>query len=166
MTQAVRSLADDARGASLADRGMQVAVRGSVDPTSKRARVLLVDDDVRATRMLARMLREDGFDIEVALDGASAIARIARDSADILVVDFQLPHADGLVIAQYARSRRPDLPVLFVTGYPELVERKKPLLVPHPIVLAKPVAYEALSSALRNAEALLVSRRSIPPEPA
>jgi two-component system response regulator MprA len=145
---------------------MAVAVAGLVDPVAKRARVLLVDDDVRATRMLARMLREDGFDIEVALDGASAIARIARDSADILVVDFQLPHADGLVIAQYARSRRPDLPVLFVTGYPELVERKKPLLVPHPIVLAKPVAYEALSSALRNAEAALASRRSIPPEPA
>jgi two-component system response regulator MprA len=136
-----------------------------VEKPPTRARVLLVDDDVRATRMLARMLREDGFDIEVALDGATAIARIARDTLDILVVDFQLPHADGLVIAQYARSRRPDVPVLFVTGYPELVERKKPLLFPHPIVLAKPVAYEALSLALRNAETALAARVSLPPEP-
>jgi two-component system response regulator MprA len=143
---------------------MRVAFARRMEPL-QRARVLLVDDDVRATRMLARMLREDGFDIDVALDGASAIARIARDAADILVVDFQLPHADGLVIAQYARSRSPDVPILFVTGYPELVERKKPLLVPHPIVLPKPVSYEALSSALRKAEAALAMRPSLPPEP-
>ena len=133
-----------------------------VEDSRRRARVLLVDDDVRAVRMLARMLREDGFEADVALDGAWAIARIAREAVDILVVDFQLPHADGVVVAQYARSRDPELPVLFVTGYPEIVERRKRLLSPIPVVLAKPVAYETLSSALSDAEAARGARRSSP----
>ncbi len=141
---------------------MPVAVPLAVNEHGRRARVLLVDDDARAVRMLARMLREDGFEADVALDGAGAIARIAREAVDILVVDFQLPHADGVVVAQYARSRDPELPVLFVTGYPEIVERRKRLLSPSPVVLAKPVAYEALSSAPSDAEAARGARRSSP----
>jgi two-component system response regulator MprA len=115
------------------------------------ALILVVDDDVRTTRLLVRMLREDGFDVELAVDGAAAIGRLARSPIpDVLVTDIQMPHADGVAVVRYARSRRPDLPVLVVTGYPELVPRYPDEIRPPPTVLGKPLDYARLSDEIRR----------------
>jgi two-component system response regulator MprA len=118
----------------------------------------VVDDDVRTARLLVRMLREDGFEVELAVDGAAAIGRLARSPIpDILVTDVQIPHADGIAVARYARSLRPGLPVLVVTGYPELVPRDADELNPAPTVLSKPLDYALLNDELRR-----VTTRAIP----
>src|SRR5262245_48821756 len=110
-----------------------------------RARVLVVDDDVRSVRMLARMLREDGLDVELAIDGAIAIGRLSRlPTPDVLITEVQVPHVDGMAIARYARSLRPALAVIFVTGYPELVLQHADELDPAPTVLNKPLDYARL----------------------
>jgi two-component system response regulator MprA len=116
------------------------------------ALVLVVDDDVRAARMLARMLRDDGFEVELATDGAAAISRLARrPTPDILVTDLQMAHADGLAVASYARARRPALPVFIVTGYPNLVAPGAPdALEPAATVYTKPLDYAAFSAELRR----------------
>lgn len=124
-------------------------------PSTKHARVLLVDDDVRAVRALARMLRDEGFDIDLAPDGVAAIARISRETPDVLVVGTQLPHVSGFAVAQFARSRRPDAPILLMSGEPELAGDHERSLAPRARVLSKPVTYEALSAAIRWAEATL-----------
>ncbi|WP_437586708.1 response regulator [Sorangium sp. So ce1000] len=112
--------------------------------------ILLVDDDVRSARLLVRLLEEDGFRVELATDGALAIARLAhRPIPDILVTDFRMPHADGIAVARYARSLRPDLPLFLLTGYPELVARLGRGLDPEAVVHTKPVDYTALSAELR-----------------
>lgn len=117
-------------------------------PERKR-RVLVVDDDVRTARLLARLLGEDGFDVEVTADGATAIARLSRSpSLDVLVTDLRMPHADGLSVARYARSLNPAMPVFIVTGYPELVGRLDNMLGPAALVFAKPLAYPELTAAM------------------
>jgi two-component system response regulator MprA len=117
--------------------------------------VLLVDDDRRTSFRLAQMLREDGFDVEVARDGAAAIARLGRSPVpDVLVTDFQLPHADGLAVARYARSRAPRLHVVVITGYPELVDGKPESIDPPPTVFTKPIDYDALRQALSKTQLL------------
>jgi two-component system response regulator MprA len=122
--------------------------------SAAHALILVVDDDVRTTRLLVRMLREDGFDVELAVDGAAAIGRLARSPIpDVLVTDIQLPYADGVAVVRYARSRRPDLPVLVVTGYPERVPRSPGELDPAPTVLGKPIDYGRLSDEIRRAVA-------------
>ena len=114
------------------------------------ALILVVDDDVRSARVLARMLREDGFDVEIANDGAAAIGRLARAPLpDVLVTDLRLPHADGLAVARYGRSRWVGLPVIVVTGYPNGIARAD--LDPSAAVLTKPLDYPALSEELRRA---------------
>ncbi|WP_437574513.1 response regulator [Sorangium sp. So ce887] len=113
--------------------------------------ILLVDDDIRTARLLARLLEDDGFRVELATDGAFAIARLARTPVpDILVTDFRMPHADGIAVARFARSLRPDLPLFVLTGYPELVARLGRGLVPEAVVHTKPVDYTALSAELRS----------------
>lgn len=89
----------------------------------KRPLVLVVDDDARSASLLARLLRADGYETEVTTDGAAALARLTRDPVpEALVTDLHLPHADGLAVTRYARSRRAGIPVFVVTGYPHLLE--------------------------------------------
>ena len=83
--------------------------------------VLLVDDDLRTTRRMADMLREDGFAVEIARDGAAAVARLSRSPVpDALVTELTTAHADGMAIGRFARNQRPGMPVLVLTGYPNL----------------------------------------------
>ena len=110
------------------------------------ALILVVDDDARSARTLANMLREDGFQVDVAIDGASAIARLTRTPMpSVLVTELRLPNADGVAVSAFARSRDADIPIIMVTGYPHLAGQK---LSPEPIVLTKPLDYADLSAAL------------------
>lgn len=121
---------------------------------SNKCRVLVVDDDVRTARLLARLLIEDGFEVEVSPDGATAIARLSRSpTPDMLVTDLRMPHADGLSVARYARSLNPSIPVFIVTGYPELVGSIDKVLAPVARVFTKPLAYPELTAAMSGSVA-------------
>ncbi len=118
-------------------------------------RVLVVDDDVRTARLLARLLSEDGFEVELATDGAAAIARLSRSPLpDVLVTDLRMPHADGVAVARYARSRNPRIPIFIVTGYPELLTRLDDLLESGTRIFPKPLAYPELTAAMRGSLSL------------
>jgi two-component system response regulator MprA len=125
-----------------------------VDSPAIRPLLLVVDDDLRSARMLAQLLREDGFDVEVAGDGAAAVSRLTKaPMPDALVTDFRMPNLDGVTLARVARALRPNMPLVIVTGYPELVNDlalssgggfgSRP-----PVVLAKPLSYPELATAL------------------
>lgn len=108
--------------------------------------ILLVEDDVRSGRVLARMLREDGFDVELVTDGAAAIDRLGRaPMPDVLVTDLRLPQVDGLVVARFGRSRDLGLPLIIVTGYPQQAAKAEKEMVPPPVVFTKPFDYPDLS---------------------
>ncbi len=114
--------------------------------------VLLVDDDLRTTRRMAEMLREDGFAVEIARDGAAAVARLSRSPVpDALVTELTTAHADGLAIGRFARNQRPGLPVLVLTGYPNLFNADAFGGGPPAMLFTKPVDYAALGAALRDA---------------
>ncbi|MEI9949091.1 MAG: response regulator [Pseudomonadota bacterium] len=119
--------------------------------------VLLVDDDLRTTRRMADMLREDGFAVEIARDGAAAVAFLSRSPVpDALVTELTTAHADGVAIGRFARNQRPGLPVLVLTGYPNLFHADAFGGGPPATLFTKPVDYAALRTSLR--EALLSSR--------
>ena len=109
--------------------------------------VLIVDDDSRSAAVLARMLRLDGYDVEVTTDGAAALARLARAPIpSAIVTERHLPHADGLAVSRYARSRRPGIPIFVVTDYPGSLGKEsndEPLQM-----LTKPLDYEDLRGRL------------------
>lgn len=112
-----------------------------------KSRILIVDDDVRTTQMFARMLRDDGHDVEVVHDGAEAMDLLSRGTIyDILLADVQMPNTDGFAVAQFARSRCPSLPIIFVTGYPERVLKRMKSFDPAPKMFVKPFEYAALAA--------------------
>ncbi len=117
--------------------------------TDRHPLVLLVDDDTRTARRLAQLLREDGYVVEVAGDGAAAMSRLSHlPFPEVLITDVQLPRIDGAAVARYARSSRPSVTVIFVTGYPELATARLDELADHPIVFTKPLDYDALRTEL------------------
>jgi CheY-like chemotaxis protein len=113
------------------------------------------------------MLREDGFAVEIARDGAAAVARLSRSPVpDALVTELTTAHADGVAVGRFARSQRPGLPVLFVTGYPNLFDANALGAGPKAQLFTKPVEYADLKEALRGALGFCDSSRSSrPPSP-
>ena len=78
----------------------------------------MVDDEPQVRRLLTRMLDEEGFAVTPAACGAEALALLV-DPTDIVVLDMRLPDLNGLDVARQARKRWPNLPILFVSAYPE-----------------------------------------------
>ncbi|MFT3773412.1 MAG: response regulator [Minicystis sp.] len=116
----------------------------------KALHILLVEDETSTAKVLARLLREDGFHVEVAGDGAVAIGRLSRPPLpDVLISDVRLPHADGLAVARYARSLDPAMPIILTTSYQQqaLAERT---MSPPPAVLAKPYDYQRLAAEIER----------------
>jgi CheY-like chemotaxis protein len=123
----------------------------------KRPLVLIVDDDARSAALLARLLRSDGYDAEVTTDGAAALARLTRSPIpEALVTDFHLPHADGMAVGMYARSRRASIPIFMVTAYPQSLERAAGVPGEPYELMTKPLDYADL--ARRLTAALAVAR--------
>ncbi len=110
-------------------------------------RILIAEDDARAAQTLSQLLREDGYDVEIALDGAAAVARLGRVPApDVLLADYRLPHLDGLAVATYGRACLPHLPIVMITSYPEVIARgsQGPIASPF-VMMSKPVEYAELA---------------------
>lgn len=110
-----------------------------------RPLVLVIDDDARSACLLARMLRSDGYDAEVAHDGAVAIARLTRDPLpDVVITELHLPHADGLSVARYAHARSPAMLIVFVTAHPHALEGPTSRIGEPWRLLTKPLDYTEL----------------------
>jgi CheY-like chemotaxis protein len=113
-------------------------------------RLLVVDNDQRTARKLASMLEEDGFVVEVLRDGRDAIERLDSGPApDVIITDLIMPRASGIAVLGEARRRWKDIPVVFVTGHPELLARPAVPISPAPVVLTKPMSYADLSMTLQ-----------------
>ncbi len=79
-------------------------------------RILLVEDERSAVRMLTKGLREHGHAVDVANDGASAIEYAATNPYDAIVLDVMLPVTDGIEVCRRLRTRGDVVPVLMLTA--------------------------------------------------
>ena len=109
----------------------------------------MVDDEPQVRRLLSRMLGEEGFAVTPAGCGTEALTLLV-DRADILVLDMRLPDLSGPDVARQVWRRWPDLPILFISGYPEpaLRDRATEELVQD--FLGKPFTRDELVEAVRR----------------
>ena len=111
--------------------------------------VLLVEDEAAVRAVAAERLRELGYAVLEAGDGPTALRLLRMDArVDALVTDVGLPGGmNGRQVADAARERRPDLPVLFITGYAGAALDGR--LAPGMEVIGKPFALDALAAKVR-----------------
>jgi two-component system response regulator MprA len=111
-------------------------------------RVLVVEDDHALRGALARGLREEGFTVLTAVDGASALR---ADDVDAFVLDVGLPDSDGRDVCQALRARGVEAPVLFLTARDPLVDRLAGFASGGDDYLAKPIHIRELGARLHAA---------------
>ena len=111
-------------------------------------RVLVVEDDLALREVLARGLREQGFEVVTAPDGTTAMG-LAAQGCDALVLDIGLPDTDGRDLCQALRARGLDAPVLFLTAADRLPDLLSGFAAGGDDYLAKPFHFAELVARLR-----------------
>ena len=99
--------------------------------------LLIVDDDKELSAMLVEYLSSEGFDVEAAYDGLSAIEQVKRQHYDALVLDVMMPELDGFGVLRHVRSYS-EVPVLMLTAKGDDVDRIVGLEMGADDYLAKP----------------------------
>ena len=112
-------------------------------------RVLLVDDESRLTDLLRLELDVEGYAVDVAADGASALIKTRQEPApNLIVLDWNLPDFTGIDICQRIRSSGVTT-ILMLTGHDDIADRVKALDAGVDDYLTKPFSIEELMARLR-----------------
>jgi DNA-binding NtrC family response regulator len=80
-------------------------------------RILLVDDEERFRTNLRKMLMAEGFEVTAAASGADALAELASQPHDVILLDMRMPDMDGLATLAAIKERHPDPEVVVLTGH-------------------------------------------------
>ena len=91
--------------------------RGSSGSGPASARALIVDDEPGMRELLMTILEDDGWEVEGAQDGKSALAKLSEFEADVLLSDLKMPEMDGMALLRHLSHRDPALPVVVLTAY-------------------------------------------------
>jgi len=113
--------------------------------------VLVVEDEPVVRGVIIEMLHDQGYRVLEATDGPSGLRMLRlNERIDLLVTDVGLPGMNGRQLADQARETRPDLKILFITGYAENVAIAKGFLQPGMEMITKPFDLDNLSRRVRE----------------
>ena len=112
-------------------------------------RLLVVEDEAPIADALARTLRRSGYAVDVAADGRAALRAAADADYDAVLLDLNLPHVDGMVVAHEIRQAQPDCYIIMVTARGGVGDRVAGLDAGADDYLVKPFDLEELEARLR-----------------
>jgi two-component system response regulator AtoC len=81
------------------------------------SRVLVVDDEANLRKVLAAMLRKEGYEVAIAENGEVALAEFEKNGADVVITDMVMPRGGGLEVLRAVHATRPDVPVIIITAH-------------------------------------------------
>ena len=112
-------------------------------------RILVVDDDRAVRDSLRRSLAFNGYDVDLATDGLDALAKVAAQRPDAVVLDVMMPRVGGLEACRRLRADGDDVPILVLTARDSVADRVAGLDAGADDYLVKPFALEELLARLR-----------------
>jgi PAS domain S-box-containing protein len=114
--------------------------------------LLVVEDDAQVRQLVEGILRKDGYDVLVAEGAAEALRRVDEHAGKIhaLVTDVVMPGTNGRQLAEQLKARRPDLKVLYMSGYTDNVVVHHGVLDAGVKFLQKPITPSKLSAMVRE----------------
>ncbi|MBE7552235.1 MAG: response regulator transcription factor [Anaerolineales bacterium] len=124
---------------------------------SPKKHILVVDDEPNIREVVELYLRREGFEVEVAGDGAAALAAVERKIPDLIVLDLMLPVLGGLQVTRVLRQGEQSIPIIMLTAKGEEADRIAGLELGADDYLAKPFSPKELvarvKAVLRRASA-------------
>ncbi|MFC1857154.1 FAD-dependent oxidoreductase [Thermodesulfobacteriota bacterium] len=130
------------------------------DNSAAQPQVLLMEDEISVAKGLQLVLSEEGYGVDVAMTGESALDTIGHKGFDLLVADLRLPDMDGMEVIKRVKNERPATKVIVITGYanvPSAIEAMKIGAVDY---LPKPFTEEEFMAKVEGA--LKKKRKSLP----
>lgn len=124
-------------------------------------RILLVEDEPDAVKMLAKGLREETYAVDIAVDGEQALAQAYLNDYDLIILDIMLPRKNGFEVCQELRDGGSAVPILMLTARDAVGDRVGGLDAGADDYLAKPFDFEELLARVR---ALLRRKSALYPE--
>jgi two-component system, OmpR family, manganese sensing response regulator len=112
-------------------------------------KILLVDDETELSDPLSRILLQEGYQVDIANDGAAGMNLALQNSYDLLILDWMLPHNSGLEICRSVRSQLIATPVLFLTAKDTIDDRVDGLDAGADDYLVKPFELRELLARVR-----------------
>ena len=109
---------------------------------------IVVDDEADIRTLTRRLLERERWTVYEARNGFEAL-RLLEDHRDVvlLIADVNMPEINGVRVAEIAHRTRPDLKVLYITGYPDMIFDHGQVLPENEAYLAKPFSATALAQA-------------------
>lgn len=118
-------------------------------------KICVLDDDPAVLQSLRFLLETHGFKVRTFGAAVTLLTSIDPDDVDCLVIDYKLPHMDGLDVVARLRQRNVAAPIVLITGYPNQHMAEKAAAAGIDSVLYKPHLEESLVTRVREA----ISRR-------
>jgi EAL domain-containing protein (putative c-di-GMP-specific phosphodiesterase class I) len=119
-----------------------------------KGRVLIIDDDATIRTTYRRVLRNFGYDINTAADGQGAIEQLGTSSFDVVLCDIAMPGINGLELLRAVRDRDLDVPVILMTGEPNMESAVEAVEYGALQYLIKPIALPKLKEVMHRAVSL------------
>ena len=111
-------------------------------------KILVVDDEPTICSLLARLLRKEGMDVDIAHDGKDALSALRSAPPDLLLLDYRLPDMTGQDVLREARTVLPDLPVIVITAYADVETAVSSIRAGAVDYIAKPFDHKNLLRAI------------------
>ena len=121
-------------------------------------RMLLVEDERSAARMIAKGLREHGYAVDLANNGAAALQQVGAADYDLVVLDVMLPAKSGLDVCRALRAQGHTMPILMLTARDAVPDRVAGFDAGADDYLTKPFHFDELLARVRA----LARRRALP----
>lgn len=114
-------------------------------------RILLVDDQDELRELFRRALHKDGHEVATAANGRTAVELARQARFDVVISDVRMPDMTGVELLQELHEQDPDLPILLVSGSPDLETAMKAVQFGALEYLVKPVAFDKLRACATRA---------------
>jgi heavy metal response regulator len=112
-------------------------------------RILVIEDEVKIAQFIKRGLKEEGYAIDVAVDGEEGHFMLSSNEYDAIILDLMLPKIDGLTLCRTLRKEGNATPIIMLTAKDTVKDKVKGLDSGADDYLPKPFAFEELLARLR-----------------
>lgn len=116
-------------------------------------RILVVDDEHMIRYVVAELLRQDGHIVNVAESGLRTLERLEQDTYDLIITDQVMPGINGQQLTAMIKARKPEIPVIMLTGFGDMMKARGETPAGVHALLTKPVDARTLSEAVAAATA-------------
>jgi DNA-binding NtrC family response regulator len=114
-------------------------------------KILLMEDELNVARGLKMILSEEGYDVDLATTGQSALDQFHQKVFDLLVADLRLPDIDGMEVIKQVKEEQPETEVVVITGFPSVTTAVKAMKIGAFDYLPKPFTEEELKTVVESA---------------